>query len=106
MLDEQLALAEASGQIAWQIEAWILKALALQAQERDAAALIQLERALALAKPERFMRAIVDYGPFAGELLKQVPRQSPVREYARELLAILVTEEGSQYSAPQAPSDA
>lgn len=104
-LDEQLALAQDSGRTAWQIEVWMLKALALQAQDRDDAARKQLERALALAKPERFMRAIIDYGPFVGELLRQVPRQSAVREYARELLSVLVGEESDDQLARRASLD-
>ncbi len=118
ILDEQLTLADASGRTAWQIEARMLKALTLQAKERGAAALGLLECALALAKPERFMRAIVDYGPSVGALLRQVPRQNSMREYARgyareyvrgyarELLAILVVEEGDERPAAQVSTDA
>jgi LuxR family maltose regulon positive regulatory protein len=104
MLDEQLRSAEVSGHVRGRVEACTLKALALQVQDHRDAASALLERALTLARPEHFVRSIVDHGPAVGELLRQIPRQSAVREYARELLALLVAEEREEALVESRPA--
>jgi LuxR family maltose regulon positive regulatory protein len=106
ILDERIRLAEASGRIGWQIEVLALKALALQAQGQIEAAIEPLERALTLARPERFVRSFVDHGAPIGELLRQAARRDTASEYARELLAVLAAEEKGERSAQKAPSPA
>jgi LuxR family maltose regulon positive regulatory protein len=97
MLDEQIQRAEGSERIAWQIEVLILKALVLQAQGQSTRAVEPLERALTIAKPERFVRMFLDHGAPIRVLLKQVARENPaVREYACDLLITLEAEEGGE----------
>jgi LuxR family maltose regulon positive regulatory protein len=103
-LDAQIQFAETSERLGWQIEALMLKALALQAQGYCDAAVGLLERALALAKPECFVRAIIDYGPPVGELLRQIPRENAVHAYARELLTVLIDEEREEPLEDTAPA--
>jgi LuxR family maltose regulon positive regulatory protein len=88
-LDGQLQAAEEKGYVWWMIEALILKALALQARKEIAEALSVLERALALAEPERFFLTFVEQGAPMARLLYQAiecgiaPRES----YVGRLLA-------------------
>jgi LuxR family maltose regulon positive regulatory protein len=87
MLDRLLALAEQATRIHSVIEILTLRALAWQAQGEVHAALTDLERALALAAPEGYVRSFVDEGVSMATLLAQiVARESTVATYAEGLL--------------------
>jgi LuxR family maltose regulon positive regulatory protein len=93
MLAGQIRAAEASGRIGWQVQVWTLRALALQAAGQGAAAVDPLERALELAKVERFTRDFVDHGAPMEQLLRQVAGRTSVREFVQGLLSVLAVED-------------
>jgi LuxR family maltose regulon positive regulatory protein len=72
------------------IEILALKAIALQSAGKSAGAVAEIEKALALAKPEGYVRTFIDEGKPMQILLYQWVRQagtSPLREYANYLLS-------------------
>jgi LuxR family maltose regulon positive regulatory protein len=92
LLSRLATAAEAGGRTASLIETLVLQALARQAlaqpardQEADPAP--PLERALALAEPEGYVRLFAGEGPPMVSLLKEVARRHPTWEYVRDLMA-------------------
>jgi LuxR family maltose regulon positive regulatory protein len=84
-LDRLLAAAEAGGRGRSVIEVLALRALACRvAGDRDGAA-AALDRALALAAPEGFVRLFLDEGPAITDLLAAAARRNPA-SYAGRLL--------------------
>jgi LuxR family maltose regulon positive regulatory protein len=71
------------------IEILVLQALAGTARGDRRAALGALDRALALAEPEGYVRLFVDEGPPLAALLRAVATQGTAPGYARRLLAAL-----------------
>jgi len=69
LLDEVIALAEASDRQGRVIEALVLRALANDALGDESAALDDLRRAVTLAAPEGFVRVFLDAGPRMAKLL-------------------------------------
>ncbi|MBN2391387.1 MAG: LuxR family transcriptional regulator [Anaerolineae bacterium] len=95
-LEPLQAPAEAAGAFLHVIEVCALKALALQALGDTAAALISLERSLALAKPEGFMRVYLNEGAPMASLLREAAARGIQAEYVDQLLAAFgVREYGS-----------
>jgi LuxR family maltose regulon positive regulatory protein len=72
LLGRLLKAAEEGGRMGSVIEILILQALAHQAQGNTAPALMPLERALALAEPEGYVRIFVDEGKPMAELLMRI----------------------------------
>ena len=93
-LDPLLPPAEAVGAFLHVIEVCALKALALQALGDTSAALAALERSLALAEPEGYVRTYLNEGPPMARLLRQAASQGIHAEYANKLLLAF---EGSKY---------
>ena len=89
-LARQLPLAAAGGWNERAIELAILQALALQAQGESAPALAALDRALALAEPEGYLRIFLDEGAPLAPLLYQAAERGIAREYAGRLLAAML----------------
>jgi LuxR family transcriptional regulator, maltose regulon positive regulatory protein len=97
LLDRLLEAAEAGGRRGSVIEIVALRALALQARHESSEALTALERALALAEPEGYVRLFVDEGAAMKTLLSELlkrrhkeprdARQRALLGYARRLLA-------------------
>ena len=69
------------------VEILVLRALAHQAQGDATAAVGSLERALALAEPEGYVRTFLDEGAPMATLLHAVAQRGAARAYARHLLA-------------------
>ncbi|MBN1812574.1 MAG: tetratricopeptide repeat protein [Anaerolineae bacterium] len=99
--EEALALLEPLVSIAeWRrrpgmlIEIYILEALARRALGDIDQALIALERALALAEPEGYVRIFADEGDAVGELLREAAQRGIAVEYVAKLLAAF---EGSKF---------
>jgi LuxR family maltose regulon positive regulatory protein len=69
------------------IEILVLQALAHEAQDNIPLALVPLERALALAEPEGYVRIFVDEGPPMARLLYEAVARGVAADYARRLLA-------------------
>jgi LuxR family transcriptional regulator, maltose regulon positive regulatory protein len=82
-----LQQAEATGQMGLAIEALILQALALQEKKETEQALAVLERVLALAQPEGYVRMFLDEGEAMTRLLCQVRSRQVGNSYAAELLS-------------------
>jgi LuxR family maltose regulon positive regulatory protein len=88
LLERLLAAAEEGERAGSVIEILVLRALALQALGSMPAALAALERAVALAEPEGYVRVFADEGLPMAALLKAVAKQGIARSYARRLLAV------------------
>jgi LuxR family maltose regulon positive regulatory protein len=86
-LEPLLAPAEAAGAFLHVIEVCALKALALHALGDTSAALASLERSLALAEPEGYVRTYLNEGPPMAALLRQAASRTIHVKYANNLLA-------------------
>jgi LuxR family maltose regulon positive regulatory protein len=71
------------------VELLVLQALAQQSQGDLPAARVPLERALALAAPEGYVRIFVDEGPPMAELLEAAAKRRITPQYVGQLLAAL-----------------
>ena len=89
LLERLLQAAEAGGRKGSVIEILVVQALALQAQDHVSQALASMERALALAEPEGYVRIFVDEGKAMRLLIEKQSRQRdhPLSGYADKLLA-------------------
>jgi len=85
-LDRLLRSAESGGRMASVIEILVLQALALRATGDLRAALVPLERALALAEPEGYVRTFVNQGPEMAALLDALAKRAIRSGYVRGLL--------------------
>ncbi|WP_423065371.1 LuxR C-terminal-related transcriptional regulator [Devosia sp. CN2-171] len=85
-LDRLLEAAERGGRAGSVIEISILQSIAHRHSDADAA-LGSLERALALAAPEGYVRLFINEGPAMEALLKIAVKRRIAPDYARELLA-------------------
>jgi len=90
------------------VEALALQSLALQSREAVETALETLEEALALARPEGYVRRFVDLGPAMARLLSAYARRAAgddaLRTYADELLRAIAEIEPARAGAPLPPS--
>jgi LuxR family maltose regulon positive regulatory protein len=82
-----LQQAEKTGQVDLIIEALILRALALQGKKETGQALEVLEKALALAQPEGYLRSFLDKGEAMTRLLCQIQSRQSGGSYAAVLLS-------------------
>jgi LuxR family maltose regulon positive regulatory protein len=87
LLDRLLQAAEAGARMGSALEILILRALALQAQGNLAGAEAALERALALAEPEGYVRLFADDGGPMVDLLRRAQARSSAPVYLTRLLA-------------------
>jgi LuxR family maltose regulon positive regulatory protein len=93
LLGRLLQAAETGGRLGSAIQILLLQALAFQAQGDLSHALAALERALALAEPEGYVRIFVDEGEAMRSLLRMLiekqsrNRDHPLSAYADKLLA-------------------
>jgi LuxR family maltose regulon positive regulatory protein len=96
VLDRLLQDAQHKARGSSAIEMLLLQALAWQAQAHQDQALAALERALALAEPEGYMRLFLDEGPAMLALL----RLAHARGLAPTYLAMLLVAAGEQAASP------
>jgi LuxR family transcriptional regulator, maltose regulon positive regulatory protein len=87
LLEKLLGIAESYGWGRRMIEILALQALALELKGDIAQAMQSLERALALAEPEGYIRTFVDEGPPMAKLLYEALSREIAPEYVRKLLA-------------------
>jgi LuxR family transcriptional regulator, maltose regulon positive regulatory protein len=78
---------EAAGRMGRVLEALVVLALVQQAQGEAVRAQASLQRALALAGPENYVRVFLDEGAPMLALLAAVPQRGQHRAYAERLLA-------------------
>jgi LuxR family maltose regulon positive regulatory protein len=93
LLERLRQAAEASRRMGSVIEILVLKSLAYEAQSSILLALVPLERALTLAKPEGYIRLFVDEGPPMARLLYEALAREIAPDYVRRLLASYATAE-------------
>jgi LuxR family transcriptional regulator, maltose regulon positive regulatory protein len=89
LLERLLRAADAGGRTASVIEILVLQAVGHQARGDVRAALVPLQRALALAEPEGYVRIFADEGAPMAALLEATARQSIAPSYVRRLLSAL-----------------
>ena len=104
MLVPLLPPAEAAGAFLHVIEVCALQALALQALGDTSAALTSLERSLALAEPEGYVRTYLNEGAPMARLLREAASHGIHAQYANKLLsAFEVSEYGRMGATPTPP---
>jgi LuxR family maltose regulon positive regulatory protein len=91
LLERLLAAAEAGGRMGSVIEILVVQALARRARNVVPGALASLERTVALAEPEGYVRVVADEGPAMAALLKLAAQRRDASGYLRRLLAATVT---------------
>jgi LuxR family maltose regulon positive regulatory protein len=94
LLERLLKAAEKGRRMGSVIDILVLRALAHQAQDDIPLALAPLERALALAEPEGYVRIFVDEGAPMKALLKRMKAEDEmIMEYVHKLLAAFADKE-------------
>jgi LuxR family maltose regulon positive regulatory protein len=96
LLERLLKAAEESGRMGSVIETLVLQALAHEAQDNVPLALGPLERALALAEPEGYVRIFVDEGQPMARLLYEAVTRGVAPDHARRVLAAFPSAEPEQ----------
>ena len=91
LLARLLDPAEAAGRLGVVIEILALQAMALHQSGKLAPALSSLERALALAEPEGYIRTFADHGEPMATLLRQVAERGTAPRYVARLLAAIAS---------------
>jgi LuxR family maltose regulon positive regulatory protein len=86
LLERLLTAAEEGGRTGSLVEVLVLRALANQQRDDIPAALVSLERALALAEPEGYVRIFVDEGPPMAALLQAAAKRRVAFDYVQRLL--------------------
>ena len=89
LLARLLRAAEDGGRIGSVIEILVLQALECRARGESRAALRSLDRALALAEPEGYVRIFIDEGPSMKTLLEASAKEATAPAYIRRLLPAL-----------------
>jgi LuxR family maltose regulon positive regulatory protein len=103
LLARLLHAAEAGGRTGSIIEVLVLRALAYQMHGDLPAAVAPLERALALAEPEGYVRLFVDEGPPMAALLRDAAARGVLPAYTGKLLAACDAEHGRSPGASPHP---
>lgn len=103
LLDRLLQAAEEGKRTGSMIEILTLQALAHGAQGDNPSALLPLESALTLAKPEGYVRTFVDEGSPMAKLLHEVGNAGIEPDYSRKLLAAFQPKEQSDTRLPSQP---
>jgi len=94
VLDTLQTVVETAGADGSLVEVLVLKAIASQALDDDAAALQALGEALILGEPEGYTRIFLNEGAAMGVLLRKIGDSSPTPEYVSQLLGALERELG------------
>jgi LuxR family maltose regulon positive regulatory protein len=94
LLARLLQTAEAQKRVGSALDILLVQALAHEAQGNRPQALAALERALALAEPEGFVRIFVDEGLPMAALLREAAKHATASDYIRQLLAAFGKAEG------------
>jgi LuxR family maltose regulon positive regulatory protein len=100
LTERLLGAAEDGGRHGGAIEILVVQALARHARGDLAGAMASLDRAVALAEPEGYVRIFIDEGPRMAALLKLAAKQPNAPSYVRRLLAAVATAEGAAVAQP------
>jgi LuxR family maltose regulon positive regulatory protein len=98
LLERLLKAAEEGGRMGSALEILVLQALAYHAQGHLPAALLPLQRALALAEPEGYMRIFLDEGASMIQLLRTASARKIMPDYTDRLLAAFENEDKLELS--------
>ena len=104
LLERLLKAAEKGGGMGSVIEILVLQALAYHVQGNLPAALLPLERALALAEPEGYVRMFLDEGSSMMQLLREASAREIMPDYTNKLLAGFEAEKRKNEDKPALPS--
>jgi LuxR family maltose regulon positive regulatory protein len=91
LLERLLTAAEGGGRTGSVIEILVVQALARRALNDVPGAQASLERAVALAEPEGYVRVVADEGPAMAALLRLAAQRRDASGYLRRLLAATIT---------------
>ena len=91
-LERLVKAAEEGGRVGSQIEILVVQALACHAQGDREAALLKLQQALGLAKPEGYVRMFLDEGSNMLVLLREASAREIMPDYTHKLLAAFESE--------------
>jgi LuxR family maltose regulon positive regulatory protein len=91
LLERLLVAADGGGRTGSVIEILVVQALARRARNDMPEALASLERAVAFAEPEGYVRVFTDEGPNMAALLRLAAQKRNASGYLRRLLAATVT---------------
>ncbi len=105
-LERLLKAADEGGRMGSVIEILVLQALARQMQNNIATALVSLERALALAEPQGYVRIFVDEGPNMAMLLREAVARGIMPNYTDKLLTAFDADQGLDVEAPPSAAPA
>jgi LuxR family maltose regulon positive regulatory protein len=105
LLEKLFGLAENNGWGSKVIETLLLKALYFQACGDMDQAITTLEKALALAEPEGFIRIFVDEGPPMAHLLYEALNRGIAPEYVQRLLAAFPAAEPKETASTKTQVD-
>ncbi len=95
LTERLLVAAEDAGRHGPAIEILVVQALARHARGDSAGAMASLDRAVALAGPEGYVRVFIDEGPRMAVLLKLAAKQPNAPSHVRRLLAALAMAAGA-----------
>jgi LuxR family maltose regulon positive regulatory protein len=108
LLERLLKAAEEGERTGSVMEILVVQALAHHVHDGIPAALVPLERALALAEPEGYVRVFVDEGGPMAQLLSEAAARGIMPDYSAKLLAALEAEEQERedvsYPPPALPA--
>jgi LuxR family transcriptional regulator, maltose regulon positive regulatory protein len=100
LLERLLKAAEEGGRMGSVIEILVLQALAYHVQGDLPAALLPLQRALALAEPEGYVRMFLDEGSSMLQLLREASAREIMPDYTDKLLAAFEAEQRKSEDKP------
>jgi LuxR family maltose regulon positive regulatory protein len=103
LLERLLKAAEEGGRKGSVIEILVLQAIAYHAQGDLPAALMPLQRALALAEPEGYVRMILDEGSSMMQLLGEAAAREIMPDYTDKLLTAFESEKRKSVDKPDLP---
>ena len=103
LLERLLKAAEEGGRTGSVIEILVLQALAYHVQGDLPAALLPLQRALALAEPEGYVHMFLDEGSSMLQLLREVSTREIMPDYTDKLLAAFEVEKQQSEDKPNLP---
>jgi LuxR family maltose regulon positive regulatory protein len=103
LLARLLQAAEKAGRWGSAVEILTLQALACRAQGEVAKAILALERALALARPEGYVRLFADEGAPMADLLQEARRRNLAPEHCALLMAAFARTSAGRPAAPALP---
>jgi LuxR family maltose regulon positive regulatory protein len=103
LLERLLKVAEEGERTGSVMEILVVQALAHHVHDGIPAALVPLERALALAEPEGYVRVFVDEGGPMAQLLSEAAARGIMPDYSAKLLAALEAEEQEREDVSHPP---